>query len=290
MVASREGTVIETEAAQTYGGQDPDLLPKANCVRILHQDGTIATYAHLAHGGVFVYPGQHVAEGTEIGLSGNTGFSSGPHLHFVVHKIERSEDDFAVVSVPFQFYAGNPPAMFAPAFGMLARAEYDSAGQTPESGVAQLVRRNTAPLQAPGTDSRGLPQATGPEIAFAVPQPVRQLLRDIPAWQWGIALIAVWLLLVMLRGRRSRREPAWTEPSSPMQEPEPPAARSRALPDVLRVELSPTDRLLVACASDQSLAEKLMARELATSPSLTESEAAQRALDRLIAARRRMNL
>jgi murein DD-endopeptidase MepM/ murein hydrolase activator NlpD len=289
VVASREGTVIETEAGQTYGGQDPDLLPKANCVRILHQDGTIATYAHLAHGGVFVYPGQHVAEGTEIGLAGNTGFSSGPHLHFVVQKIERSGDAFAAVSVPFKFSVGNPPATFSPAFGMFARADYASPGQIPDFGMPRAVRRSPVTTQSSAAESSGLTQGQRPEIYLDVPEPVRRFLQGVPVWQWGILLIAVWVVLVLLKARsRPHREPARAEPTLTLHDSMPLAARPRVLPDVLRTELSPTDRLVVACASDRRQAEMLLAQEIAQSPSISESEAAQRALTRLIVTRRRM--
>ena len=48
IVAARDGTVIETEAANRYGGRDRVLLNMANYVRILHADETVATYAHLA--------------------------------------------------------------------------------------------------------------------------------------------------------------------------------------------------------------------------------------------------
>jgi murein DD-endopeptidase MepM/ murein hydrolase activator NlpD len=41
-------------------------------------------YAHLQEGGVLVRIGQRVRAGQQIGLSGNTGFTTGPHLHFVV--------------------------------------------------------------------------------------------------------------------------------------------------------------------------------------------------------------
>jgi murein DD-endopeptidase MepM/ murein hydrolase activator NlpD len=288
VVASREGTVIETEAGQTYGGQDPDLLPKANCVRILHQDGTIATYAHLAHGGVFVYPGQHVAEGTQIGLAGNTGFSSGPHLHFVVQKIERSGEGFAIVSVPFNFYVGNPAAVFPPAFGMFARADYASPGKTPGFGMPQVVRRSPTATQSPTAEPVVLTQTNGPEIYLDVPEPVRQFFRGISVWPWAILAIVAWIVMAAFGARRrARPEPVWSEPTLTEDESEAPVAHSRALPDVLRAELSPTDRLVVACASDRRLAEHLLACEFAESPSISEADAAQRALARLIASRRR---
>ena len=44
----------------------------------------MALYAHLQESGVLVRPGQHVRAGQQIGLSGNTGFTTGPHLHFAV--------------------------------------------------------------------------------------------------------------------------------------------------------------------------------------------------------------
>jgi len=56
----------------------------ANIVRILHDDGTHAVYAHLNWNSIRVRPGDHVERGEYIADSGNTGFSSGPHLHFEI--------------------------------------------------------------------------------------------------------------------------------------------------------------------------------------------------------------
>lgn len=137
LVATRDGVVIYTQTEQVYGAQNPDLLSRANEVRILHKDGAITTYAHLAPGGVLVKPGERVNAGTRIGYSGSTGFSSGPHLHFAVHKLEKKADGFAVVSLPFRFEVGRPPVAFAPQYGMTVKADYRSPGTLPKSGAAK---------------------------------------------------------------------------------------------------------------------------------------------------------
>ena len=69
-------------------------------MRIVHDDGTMALYAHLREGGVLVRVGQRVEKGQQIGLSGNTGFTSGPHLHFAL-QVNR---DMRLVSIPFRMF------------------------------------------------------------------------------------------------------------------------------------------------------------------------------------------
>lgn len=131
ILAARDGVVIYTEANQIYGGTTPDLLSKANELRILHIDGTIGVYAHLAHGGVYVYPGQKIIAGQQIGLAGSTGYSYGPHLHFAVQALRRVGDKLETISLPFQFYVGNPAQSFFPAYGMVVRADYTVPGVVP---------------------------------------------------------------------------------------------------------------------------------------------------------------
>jgi murein DD-endopeptidase MepM/ murein hydrolase activator NlpD len=131
IVAARDGTVIATEATNSFGGKDRDLLAMANYVRILHADQTIATYAHLAPGGVRVRSGEKVSAGTLIGLSGATGYASGPHLHFVVQRLLRRSDGFAMVSLPIRFHVGNPPYVFTPQFRQFPTADYATPGKPP---------------------------------------------------------------------------------------------------------------------------------------------------------------
>ncbi len=83
--AARAGTVFQV-ASQNFGS-GLDVVrdgPAANLVRILHSDGTYAEYAHLNWNTIRVRPGDAVRRGEYIADSGNTGFTSGPHLHFAV--------------------------------------------------------------------------------------------------------------------------------------------------------------------------------------------------------------
>ncbi len=57
-----------------------------NYVRIYHDDGTFAEYLHLKEGSVRVTTGMRVEAGTNIGLSGKSGGTFAPHLHFAVLK------------------------------------------------------------------------------------------------------------------------------------------------------------------------------------------------------------
>ena len=56
-----------------------------NLITLLHDDGEVTVYSHLTLEGVLVAEGQDVLQGDTIGLSGNTGYSTEPHLHFSLH-------------------------------------------------------------------------------------------------------------------------------------------------------------------------------------------------------------
>ncbi|BBN83375.1 hypothetical protein PA25_33600 [Pseudoalteromonas sp. A25] len=83
VVASRSGEVVAVqESFEDYNGEDL----KENYIFIRHNDGTIARYFHLTHQGALVSEGDTIEAGQVIGLSGNTGQSGGPHLHFDVQQ------------------------------------------------------------------------------------------------------------------------------------------------------------------------------------------------------------
>ena len=101
--AAREGIVVEVAHGNFRGGDDWGKYgAEANVVKIMHDDGSFALYAHLSWDSIRVRAGDRVSRGEYIAASGNTGFSTGPHLHFVVVQNE----GLRTVSVPVVFSDG----------------------------------------------------------------------------------------------------------------------------------------------------------------------------------------
>ena len=97
--AARSGRVVGVRDDSTFSGTDPKFKPLGNYVIIKHADGTFADYHHLKTGGAMAKLGDDVKVGQPIGLSGSTGFSSKPHLHFAVFQ---AIDGKKVLSLPFR--------------------------------------------------------------------------------------------------------------------------------------------------------------------------------------------
>lgn len=113
VLAARDGVVMAVERDFYRSGQDKERYgPRANHVRVLHDDGTMAVYAHLKLESVEVRPGEAVLAGDRLAYSGNTGYSTGPHLHFVIQR----NAGMKLLSEPFRF-AGPDGSPITPAAG-----------------------------------------------------------------------------------------------------------------------------------------------------------------------------
>jgi murein DD-endopeptidase MepM/ murein hydrolase activator NlpD len=105
VVAARAGVVMEVENEFRGHGVDIEKFgDRANYVRILHADGSMAVYAHLSPESSIVRPGDKVRAGEFLAKSGSTGFATGPHLHFVVQR----NAGMALTSLPFTMSDVNP--------------------------------------------------------------------------------------------------------------------------------------------------------------------------------------
>jgi hypothetical protein len=116
--AARGGMIMQVAEDFLEGGFNRDkFINRANLVRVLHDDGSMAVYAHLKWESVVVRPGQKVRRGERLAASGNTGYSTGPHLHFAVQLNRQMK----LRSVPFVFTSREHEAV-EPNQGMLLTA------------------------------------------------------------------------------------------------------------------------------------------------------------------------
>ena len=74
MIAVRSGVVTEVRTSATYG----------KLVKYETEDGYEVMYAHLSE--VCVKKGERIKQGQVVAKSGNTGLSTGPHLHYSIRK------------------------------------------------------------------------------------------------------------------------------------------------------------------------------------------------------------
>ncbi len=98
--AARAGVVAGVRDDSKHGGPKPDYLRCANYVMIRHDDGTYGEYLHLRFRGARVKVGDRVVVGQPIAWSGNTGYSTQPHLHFCVF---RTIDGATRETIPIRF-------------------------------------------------------------------------------------------------------------------------------------------------------------------------------------------
>jgi murein DD-endopeptidase MepM/ murein hydrolase activator NlpD len=88
--AAREGVVVLAEASHDVGCWREECGRLANFIVMLHDDGTTGEYFHLQRDSLRVQVGQRVERGQLLALSGNTGYTTAPHLHFGVYRTDRT--------------------------------------------------------------------------------------------------------------------------------------------------------------------------------------------------------
>jgi murein DD-endopeptidase MepM/ murein hydrolase activator NlpD len=102
--AARGGIVARVVESNDKGCWEDGCGRYANFIVVMHDDGTTGEYYHLQQDGALVDVGDTVVAGQKIGLSGNTGHSALPHLHFAVYRATRSG---LPQSVPISFVSAD---------------------------------------------------------------------------------------------------------------------------------------------------------------------------------------
>ena len=82
ILAARDGVVIKVVDNNNESCPQQECVKYNNYITVYHSDGTFANYVHIKYNGSKVKVGDHINKGELIASSGNTGWSSGPHLHF----------------------------------------------------------------------------------------------------------------------------------------------------------------------------------------------------------------
>jgi murein DD-endopeptidase MepM/ murein hydrolase activator NlpD len=99
--AARPGIVTGMREDSDKGGLKPEFLSEGNYVIVQHADNSVAYYWHFRKNGVLVNSGDTVETGQVIGLSGSSGYSAFPHLHFEVQGYNK---EGTMVQLPTRFY------------------------------------------------------------------------------------------------------------------------------------------------------------------------------------------
>lgn len=89
--AARDGVVVRVKEDGDKGGWNKKYRPFGNVIVIQHTDGSRAGYWHLQYNGAWVNVGDTVKQGQVIGLSGKTGYTLFPHLHFIVWRFNNNQ-------------------------------------------------------------------------------------------------------------------------------------------------------------------------------------------------------
>lgn len=103
--AAREGVVVRVKEDGDRGGLKKRFRPYGNYVIIQHPDSSRAGYWHLQKDGVLVNVGDTVQKGQVIAISGKTGYSFMPHLHFLVWSTDNNRQ-WRQVATRFQTSKG----------------------------------------------------------------------------------------------------------------------------------------------------------------------------------------
>lgn len=105
ILAARDGIVVRVKEDGDKGGLNKKYRPYGNNIIIEHPDGSRAGYWHLQFNGALVNVGDSIKKGQVIALSGKTGYTALPHLHFLVWSFNKN-GNWQQVATRFQTSKG----------------------------------------------------------------------------------------------------------------------------------------------------------------------------------------
>lgn len=105
ITAVRDGVVVQVVDVHSKNCGTKECAEFNNFISIYHEDGTFAEYTHITKNGAKVKLGDDVKMGDVVALSGNVGWSRGPHLHLVIYT--QNLEDRRTLRTKFKINDGN---------------------------------------------------------------------------------------------------------------------------------------------------------------------------------------
>lgn len=104
VLAALDGEVIEVKVDSKEGGPDSkyDDLKYLNYITLKHDNEEYSQYGHLNYKGAFVKEGDFVKQGQKIAITGRSGLTTCPHLHFCVFKLVKTKEGWESLRVRFK--------------------------------------------------------------------------------------------------------------------------------------------------------------------------------------------
>lgn len=99
--AMEDGIVARVIDHYLEAHQDKKRKDENNVIEVVHADGTVARYSHLHPKSALVRPCDKIKAGDQLAQSGNTGYSSGPHLHVDIYR-PRSGESYTTLPLTFR--------------------------------------------------------------------------------------------------------------------------------------------------------------------------------------------
>lgn len=109
-MAAADGEIIYIKDDSSEGGDDLKYedFKYYNHIVLKHVSGEYTEYGHLYPGSVTKKVGDQVKAGETIALSGNTGYSAAPHLHFSVFDLSKMPPDFSSLPPSKDYFINDP--------------------------------------------------------------------------------------------------------------------------------------------------------------------------------------
>jgi len=102
ILASQDGTVIDVVDKFNKGGNGKKYFKYLNYITIEHKNKELSQYGHLEYRGASVKVGQKVKAKEVIGYTGNTGWTTEPHLHFHVCRYTNDKGGWETMQIRFK--------------------------------------------------------------------------------------------------------------------------------------------------------------------------------------------